>query len=137
MQSATVAIAVILAASTTLTGCGSNKDEECAIAYERAVLRVDAVVSAEFECGGGFGAETQGGDVALAVDTQDEAIPVIEDVYRALAADPELTRAPYVSFLSDNGKVLNNYDLGFGGEPSLEQLREKYGITPSPTSSTS
>lgn len=130
-------MAAMLAASTALTGCGPNEDEQCAAAFERVVLRVDAVVSAEFECGGGFGAETQQGDVILAVDTQEEAIPVIEDVYRALAADPELTRAPYMDFLSDNGKVLNDFDLGFGGEPSLDQLREKYGTTPSPTSSTS
>lgn len=134
IQSAVVAIAAMLAASATLTGCGPNEDEECAAAYERAVLRVDAVVSAEFDCGGGFGAETQGGDVTITADTQDDANPVIEEVYRSLAADPELTRAPYVNFRSDNGDVFSIDDLGFNGAPSLDQIREKYDITPTPTS---
>ena len=124
----------MLAASTALTGCGPNEDEQCAAAFERVVLRVDAVVSAEFECGGGFGAETQGGDVTIAADTQDEANPVIEDVYRALAADPELTRAPYVLFYSVDGDFFKIDDLGFNGNPSLDQMREKYGITPTPAS---
>lgn len=132
-QSTAIAIAGILAASTALAGCGPNEDAECAAAYERAISRVDAVVSTEIECGGGFGAETQGGDVVISADTQDEANPVIEDVYRALAADPELTRAPYINFLSDNGTVFSINDLDFGGDPSIEQLREKYGITPTPT----
>lgn len=133
MKSTVVAFAATLATITVLTSCGPNEDEECAAAYERAVLRVDAVISAEFECGGGFGAETQGGDVTITADTQEEANPVLEEVYRSLAADPELTRAPYVNFLSDNGDVFSIDDLGFGGAPSLDQIREKYSITPSPT----
>lgn len=132
-KSAAIAMTVALATITALTGCGPNEDEQCAAAYERAVQRVDAVVSAEFKCGGGFGAETQGGEVTIAVDTQDEANPVMEDVYRALAADPELTRAPYVLFHSVDGDFFKIDDLGFNGNPSLDQIREKYGITPTPT----
>lgn len=134
-----VSVAVIFASSLALTGCGADRDEDCAAAYRNAVLKVDAVASAEFECGGSFGAETENGTVAIAVDTQEEATPVIEDIYQSFAADPGLidARLPYIEFVSENGEAFNIGEildeLGFGGVPSVSQMREKYGITPTPT----
>ena len=132
------ALAAILV-TIVLAGCGASADwdETCADTYERAVLTVDAVASAEFECGGSFGAGTENGTVTLAVDTQQEATPVIEEIYRAFAVDPELSgvRSPAIDFVSENGETRFSIDdLGFGGEPSVDQMRETYGITPSPTS---
>jgi hypothetical protein len=135
--SATAAVVAMLGAGLALTGCGPDQDEDCAKTYESAALKVEGVTSAEFECGGSFGAETESGTVTLGVDTQSEATPVIEEVYRSFAADPGLTYSKLtgIRFASESGETrFNDDDLGFGGSPSVRQMREKYGITPSPTS---
>lgn len=136
-QSTAIAIAAMLTASTTLTGCGPNEDEGCAAAYERAALKVAAVVSAEFTCGGSLGNSSDRGTVTLAADTQEDATPAIEDVYRSFAADPTLTHRsiPFADFVSesDSGRFYND-DLGFDSSyPSIDEMRENYGITPTPT----
>lgn len=138
-----LAVAAILATSISLTGCGlsGGRDENCAAAYEQAALKVAAVVAAEFTCGGSFGNSSDRGTVTLAVDTQEEASTAIEDVYRSFAADPRLTypSAPFADFVSESsGERFDNSDLGFDGSyPTIDEMREKYGTTPSPTSSTS
>ena len=138
--SATTTVTAMLGTVLVLTGCGPDEDVECAEAYESAALQVAAVTSAEFECGGSFGAQTERGTVTLAVDVQSEATPVIEEVYKSFAASPELmySKLSNIEFESDEtGAQFNDDDLDFGGSPSVRQMREKYGITPSPTSSTS
>lgn len=129
---------IVLGTCIALAGCTSSSDwnEICAETYERAVLEADMVVSAQFECGGSFGSATETGTVTLAVSTQKDATSVIEEVYRSLAADSGLrdTKAPSIEFVSENGETRFDIDdLGFSGSPSVDQLREKYGITPTPT----
>lgn len=132
-------VAAILAISISLTGCGptGDRDQDCAAAYEQAALKVAAVVSAEFTCGGSFGNSSDRGTVTLAVDTQEEANPAIEEVYRSFAEDPRLTypSAPFADFVSESsGERFDNSDLGFEGSyPTIDEMREKYGITPTPT----
>ena len=132
-------VAAVLATSISLTGCGlsGDRDEDCAAAYERAALKVAAVESAEFTCGGSFGNSSDRGTVTLAADTKEEASPAIEEVYRSFAADPELTYqgTPYADFVSESGgERFDNDDLGFDSSyPSIDEMREKYGITPAPT----
>lgn len=134
-QSAMV-IAVALGVGLILTGCGPASDDECAESYERAALAVEAVASAEFECGGGFGAETERGTVTLAVATQPEANSAIEEVYKSFAASPGLinSKLSNIEFVSQStDEYFNDDALGFNGSPSVRQMREKYGITPTPT----
>ena len=130
-----------LTSSSVLAGCSRYQDSDCPVAeiYERAAVGTDSVTSAEFECGGSFGSETEGGTITLSVGIHDEASPIVEDIYRTFAADSEIPfgAMPNIEFASKDGDLFNISkildDLGFSGVPSVSQMREKYGITPTPT----
>jgi hypothetical protein len=133
--------ALALISGATLIGCSTGSGEDCpeAQVYESAASDLTFVSTAQFECGGSFGNERTRGTITLSVTTQQEAVPAVEDIYRAFAADPGLTDGamPDVAFVSEDGERFNLgkilEELGFGGVPAVSQMREKYGITPTPT----
>lgn len=124
------------AAGLVLTGCGPGDDEECADAYERAIQSIDGVTSVEITCGESFGNTSDQGTATLDADTQAEANPIIEEIYRSLARSPDMldTNVLYIDFDSDSGGPwFTSDDLGLDRYPSVGEVREKYGITPTPT----
>lgn len=123
-----------LTSAPLLVGCGgpSELDEKCAKAFERAALTVDQVLSAEYECGGSFGNPSRDGTIVLSVDTQEQATPVIEDVYKAFASEQDLDSAWGASaeFRSEgDGKSFDDLDLEFNGSPTVGDMRDRYGIS--------
>lgn len=131
----TVASILATAASVVaLTGCTGDPDEiaACEELLERTALSVEGVDTAEFTCRRDFGNPGEGGTVTLAVDTQRKATPVIEEVYRAFAREPDIDSASivYFDFTSKSGKEFNDESLGFNGDPYMDQIRDRYDIHP-------
>ncbi|MFE7506704.1 hypothetical protein [Promicromonospora sp. NPDC057488] len=131
------AVAASVAAASLLAGCGgSDLDEECAAAFERAALTVDRVDSAEYECGGSFGNPSQDGKIVLGVDTQEEATPVIEEIYKAFATNDGLDGAwsPGTEFVARGGGAsFDDLGLEFNGSPSVGDMRDRYDVHPPST----
>lgn len=131
IRSGAVAIVAVATSALLLAGCTGDREAECEEAFENAALSVDRVASAEFDCSVQLEGSTQIGEIALDVDTQQAATPVIADVYRAFAAESRIgdARTPFITFSSDsNGK---DFDDDFQGSPSISDLRETYDIHPS------
>ncbi|MGI5191872.1 hypothetical protein ACQEVI_27275 [Promicromonospora sp. CA-289599] len=128
----------IFVATLTLSSCSSPSifGEDCPEVLASAALTVTEVVSAEFECGGTINDQGVDGTIVLDVENQEEANGVIEKIYRALAANPDVVDTiPNIRFVPEQGDgSFRDTDLGFNGSPSIGDMREKYGITPSPTS---
>lgn len=132
-----VAILVALGSATMLSGC-AIADNRCAKAYEAAALAVDGVATASFSCSSGFEHGSQGGSVTVSVESEDEALPVIDEVYRAFASSSELEDAWDGSpsfFLegaekTDPENLLDDSQLGIGDDPLIFTLREHYDIHP-------
>lgn len=132
-KSALVLVPVAIAGLTS--GCGGTDVATCAEVFERAALTVDSVESADFECRDPFGHSSYHGSIALTVDTQSEANPVIDEIYRAFAAESELDNAwiPNIAFSQSEGNVKFSgldVELEFNGKPSVRDMREGYGISP-------
>lgn len=123
--------------SFALSGCTSPSifDESCPEDFTSAALTVPDVVSAEFECGGTLNDQGVDGTITLNVDTQEEANPTIERIYRAFAADSKIVDTiPNIRFVPEHGDDwFHDSDLGFNGSPSIGDMRERYGITHTPT----
>lgn len=132
------AVGVVVTAAMAagmFSGCAATDLAACSQAFERAALTVDKVVSAEFECEESLGDSSQRGKIVLAVDTQESANPVIEDVYRAFAAEPDLDDSwlPNIEFAQESSESHFSgldVDLDFNGKPNLRDMREGYDINP-------
>jgi hypothetical protein len=102
---------------------------------------VDEVVAAEFSCTQGPESSTQGGIITFSVQTDEEAVPVMGEVYRAFAASSELdsgwaTNATFFPEGADTTDAQESFDdtgLGFSGAPRIYELRDHYDIHPTGT----
>ena len=134
IRSAATAVLVAAASSATLAGCTGDSDEivECEELLENTTLSVEDVDAADFTCRRNFGDHGERGTITLAVDTQRAATPVIEDVYRALASEPDIGSSwvVYVDFISLTGTSFNIEALDFNGNPPMDQIRDRYDIHP-------
>ncbi|MFE7506701.1 hypothetical protein [Promicromonospora sp. NPDC057488] len=131
------ALLAALVGATVLSGC-TNDDDACARAFETAALAVDEVATANFSCTSGFEHGSQGGVITLSVDSEDQALPVIEKVYRGFASSGELDDAwtADADFFLKNADTANHEEiiddsaLGIEDDPLIFTLRDRYGIRP-------
>ena len=108
-------------------------ETECEELLENTAWSVKDVDTADFTCRRDFGDSGQRGTIALAVDTQGEATPVIEDVYPRVCERADIGTAwtVYITFTSASGG--NEFDdeaLDFNGDPNMRDIRELYDIYP-------
>lgn len=119
----------------TLAACGGGGAvRKCEEALTSAATSVEGVVEAEFTCKRSFGNPSQTGSVTIAGTTEAEVTAVMEGVLQAFAASPDLDDASvvYVDFANEDGSItVIEQAVGFNGTPSIRDIREHYGITPS------
>lgn len=134
IQRAVTSLLAIAVSGVVLVGCTGDPDEiaECEELVERTALSVEGVETADFTCWRDFGNPGEQGTVSLAVETQQDADLVIEDVYRAFASEPDIDNSwvVYFEFTSKSGEAFNIEALGFNGTPSIRDLRDRYDIHP-------
>lgn len=129
-----ITVTLVLAASVVaMSGCVGDDVAGCKQLLEDTALSVQGVDSADFTCRRDFGDSGQRGTITLAVDAQQEATPVIEDVYREFASEADIGNAwtVYINFSSPDGE--NEFDddaLGFNGDPNMRDIRDRYDIHP-------
>jgi hypothetical protein len=126
-------VLVVAASGVVLGGCTGGGVADCEQLLEGTALSVEGVDSADFTCRRDFGDSGQRGAITLAVDTQREATPVIEDVYRAFASEPDIGSAwtVYITFTAvAGGSEFNDEALDFNGDPTMRDIRERYDIHP-------
>lgn len=119
-----------VAMAVPLLGGGSR---DCEAVLNRTISAVDGVLEAQVECSTQFGGGWQRQQVRLDAATQGEAYPIVEQVLRALAAEPEAEGSwstPQVYRLTDDSTLSSLAELGFNGSPSIAVVREHYGIVP-------
>ena len=132
-----VVILVVLGAATMLSSC-AVADNACAKAFETAALAVDEVATASFSCSSDFGHPDQGGVITISVESEDEALPVIDKIYREFASSSDLESAWKANpsfFLEGADKsvpenLLEDSELGIREDPQVYNLRDHYGIHP-------
>ena len=125
---------VVVAAVLPVAACSSDSAEECETAFKAVATSVDGVASAEWDCSDQFGGGWERGDVVIEATTEDEAVAVMEDLLRAFAASPDLVdrwSTPQEYGTEDRSIIVSPNDVGFNGPPTVRQVREHYGITPS------
>jgi hypothetical protein len=131
------AILIVLGSTTVLSGC-AIAGNACANAFEKAAQSVDEVSTANFGCSSDFGHPNQSGSVFISADSDGEALPVIEEVYRAFASSSKLEDAwkANLSFYLDGADItdpeeqIDSSDLGIGEDAQIHHLREHYDIRP-------
>lgn len=118
----------------TLAACSGGSVRRCEEALTAAATSVQGVVAAEFTCTRSFGNPGQSGSVTIAGTTEAQVTAVMEGVLQAFAASPDLDEASvvYVDFANEDGSItVIEQAVGFNGTPSIRDIREHYGITPS------
>lgn len=120
----------IAVAVPALGGAGSR---DCEAILTRTIAAVDGVLDVQVECSTQFGGGWQRQRVQLDAATQGQAHPIVEQVLRALAAEPAVEASwstPQVYLLTDDSALSSLAALGFNGAPSVGQVRQHYGIEP-------
>ena len=128
-------LAIVMATTSVfvLSGCTGSEVAECEQILEETVLTVKGVDSAEFTCKRNLGNSSEIGTIIFSVSTQQESTPIIEEIYRALAAEGRINDAwrPFITFAAAGGGVEFNDDaLGFNGTPVIGDVRDRYDIHP-------
>ncbi|WP_265522045.1 hypothetical protein [Oerskovia flava] len=114
-----------------LGGCSSSGD--CGEPYSRAILAVDGVASTDVDCSEQLGGGWQRVGVHLETLDEQEARSAVEQVLRAVAAEPDIKdvwATPQHYYLEDGSELADpRQGLGFNGVPDVGDVREHYGIT--------
>ncbi len=120
-------------ALAVLLSLGRARNSDAEDAFRETALAVNGVVSAEFDCSDLFGGGWQRGKVVLRASSRDEAIPIMDALLRAFAAEPRLEprwATPQEYRNEDGSIVVGTGAVGFPGVPRIREVRERYGITP-------
>ena len=116
-------------AALALAGCSSSSD--CGEPYSRAILAVDGVASVDVDCREQLGGGWQRVGVHLGTLDEQQARGTVEQVLRAVAAEPEiddLWASPQHYYLDDGSELAEpRQGLGFNGVPDVGDLREVDG----------
>ncbi|MFD6140086.1 hypothetical protein [Promicromonospora sp. NPDC060271] len=122
------AVALLLSVSACSSGAA-----ECEEAFAAAATSVPGVVSAKWDCSEQFGGGWQRADVVIDATSKEEAVAVMDEVLRAIAAAPDLEdtwSTPQEYWNEDRSVGVGPNELGFNGPPNVGEVREHYGITP-------